>query len=143
METKPILPGKDKDETLFAGLCYIPFLAINLIMSIYILATGKGGRYARFHAIQGLGLFVALFVVGLLFQALLMGLFFFNISSIQSVDNPAAGFGRMFFSIWAMAIPIVCFTLAWLVSILYLAFRAFSGKGVELPFLAKFARKYV
>ncbi len=42
------------DPNVAAGLAYIPVCAVNLIMSIIIIATDKTNKLARFHAFQSL-----------------------------------------------------------------------------------------
>lgn len=42
------------DANVAAGLAYIPFCLIGIIMSIIIIATDKTNKLARFHAFQSL-----------------------------------------------------------------------------------------
>lgn len=52
------------DANVAALLAYLPICAVNLIMSIIIIATDKTNKLARFHAFQSLLLLGACIVLG-------------------------------------------------------------------------------
>jgi len=63
MPESPELSQEEKNGRLLAALCYIPFFLINIIAMLYVLVGHKGGKFARFHAIQSIFLLVAYIVV--------------------------------------------------------------------------------
>lgn len=115
-----------KDEArLLAGLCYVPVFFINIIAIIIVLVTGKGGKYGKFHAAQGILFFVALVVA----SVLLMLPF-----SIMEKFMPKGGF---------LGIPELLIGVAALLVSLYVAMMVFTGKEMRLPFIGEVAEKAV
>ncbi len=104
---------QDKERTL-AAVAYILTWITGLI--IYLIAD-KDAKYARWHAIQAIGLGIAVFVLGILLNILgfLLGSVAFLLSSL----------------LW----------LGTIVLIIILAIKAYQGTQVRLPVLADFADK--
>ncbi|MFH0927369.1 MAG: hypothetical protein V1822_02210 [Candidatus Micrarchaeota archaeon] len=131
----------DEHSKLLAGLCYFSFVMVNLIFSIYVLITKKGGRYARFHAVQALCIFGLKMVLGMLFG------FVFGIVIAGVMQMPPgstapsglfAGFGILSIFILAyVAFFVVVFLLEILLTILVA-----TGRDIRLPLISKIADKY-
>ncbi len=104
-------------------MCYVPVFFINIIAIIIVLVTGKGGKTAKFHAVQGILFFVALVVA----SALLMLPF-----SIMEKFMAKGGF---------LGIPEMLIGFAALIVSIYVAVMVFTGKEMKLPFIGEIAEK--
>jgi len=134
---------EDKDARLYAALSYFPVTIIGLIVSLYVIFTKKGGKYARFHAIQALGVITAIFVIGLVAQSILFVAILPGMSNSliradkDSVTNPFA----MMIGVWAAMLPILLLGAFWFVLLTFLAYKAYTGKGIKLPLIGDIAEK--
>ncbi len=104
---------QDKERTL-AAVAYILTWITGLII---FLVADKDAKYARWHAIQAIGLGVAVFVLAIILNILgfVLGSIAFLLSSL----------------LW----------LATIVLIIILAIKAYQGNQLRLPVLADFADK--
>ena len=111
------------DPNVAAGIAYIPFCAIGIIMSIIILVTDKTNKFARFHAFQSLlllGVAIVLYVVAIV------------------IFGVAAAAGSTALSLLA--------TLVWfaviigvLIAVVLCCIQAFMGKSFKLPIIGNLA----
>jgi len=101
-------PSAQQGDKVLAAVAYL--LTIITGVLVYILAKPED-KYARWHALQAIGLGVALIILGALLSFATFGLF-------------APLFG-----------------LVWLVVVLVLAYKAYNGESVRLPLIAEFADK--
>lgn len=132
-------PEFDKEDSLLAVLCYIPFFMLSLIVPLFILVSKGKSAYARFHALQSLvlhlcvvGINFVLSIVALIVIMLLTGL------AIVSTQNAGLGFFAMYGSLFLAIIPSVLFSFAMLLFNLYLAYGAMNGHRVNIPFVTRF-----
>ena len=124
---------EDKDSRLFAGLCYIPVCIINLIMIAYVLLAKKGGKYARYHALQGLGVFLVIFVMTMIVQLPFMLIY---MSSWFSMMSSPAKFASNFANLFLIMIPMMILGLVTLAVYLVFAYWAFTGKKFRIPIIS-------
>lgn len=114
------------DQNVAAGIAYIPFCLIGVIMSIIILVTDKTNKFARFHAVQSL-LFAAVCVV-LYICAVLF--FFVAAMANSSIISILASL------LWFLAIFLI------IGGFIVLAILAFMGKDIKLPVIGGLADKW-
>ncbi len=103
------------NERVLAAVAYILTWITGLII---FLVADKGAKDARWHAIQAIGLGIALVVLGAILQVLglLLGLLASGLSAL----------------VWLAAI----------ILIIILAVKAYKGERIRLPVIAGFADKY-
>ena len=119
------------DANVAAGLAYLPVCAINLIMSIIILATDKTNKLARFHAVQSLLLLGAGLVIGIpLYILVIVGVF---------VD---AALGTMGIVSGLIGLVMVVFGLAFIAFLIIACIKAFTGQIFKIPVIGNLADKY-
>lgn len=118
------------DANVAAGLAYLPVCAINLIMSIIILATDKTNKLARFHAVQSLLLLGAAIVIGVpLYIIMFVGIF---------VD---AAIGLPIIS-GLSSLVLLVFGLGILIFLVIACIKAFGGEVYKIPVIGNMADKY-
>lgn len=131
----------DKDANLLAGLCYIPFALINIIVILYVLLAKKGGKFARFHALQSLFTLLVIVVisgiVNLVFFFPTFLNFYANFFTLQSSEAFMATWVQMFSM---MLIPLAISILFMLVFIIF-TMLAFMGKKFRIPLIANLVDK--
>lgn len=121
-----------KDQNLIGALCYIPFMWIGAIVSILILLTeNKENKFLKFHATQA----IMLYLVSMAAFAVL-GVTAWVIAIVAAVFTYGLG---AFCVVGAMLVLVI----AWLVLILFCAWKALNGEEYEIPVLGKYARKYL
>lgn len=111
------------DANVAAGLAYIPFCLIGIIMSIIIIATDKTNKLARFHAFQSL---------------LLLGVAIVLYIGAIVIFGVAAAANSTILSLFA--------TLIWfavligiLIAVIICCIQAFMGKQFKLPIIGNMA----
>lgn len=116
------------DENIEGALCYFPY--VGLVMSIVVLAAEKASTFARFHAVQSLGLFVVLFILGqIIFMVITPSLignpldpgFMNNLQTFASISRA-----------WSLGIIILD---------IFLLYKTFSMETVKLPVIGDIAEK--
>ncbi len=117
------------DANVAAGLCYLPVCAVNLIMSIIVIATDKTNKLARFHALQSLLLLGAVLIVEIPAYLLMVILFVMN-STVTSI------LGGLF------GLVLGVFGLAVLVFLVLAMIKAFQGEMYKIPFIGDMADKW-
>jgi uncharacterized membrane protein len=131
--------GNGPDPKTLAGLCYIPILFINILVPLYVLITGKGGRFAKFHAVQALLMYVAYFILVQLVMIpyyLAFGSIYADLFSGKQVGTAAlSSMGGMF----VMMIPTMLLFVGFLIYSIYLAVKAFGGNEAQVPVIGKYA----
>ncbi len=117
-----------KDNKIFAFLSYIGPLFL-----VPVLAAPKS-KYARFHANQGLVLFLAEIIIALPLKALdwLNGFIFGNISLFRDWLSFVPAVVGAVISLLGLAVGMLALVLA-VIGII----NAFQGKATELPFIGK------
>ena len=115
------------DANVAAGLAYLPVCAINLIMSIIILATDKTNKLARFHAMQSLLLLgaaiVGYIVVWILTMIIVVG--------ASAMNMPSLGFlGFLLLAVYGIAI---------VAAVVIACIKAFMGDMFKLPIIGNLA----
>ncbi len=140
-------PQEDKTKVgslsfnVAAMLCYLPscLCCINLIASILWLATEpKTSRFVRFHALQGLLLWGANFVVSIVFRILgaALGAGAAVTSSGDDISSIAFAGGNMVIGLIGLAINIVFFIIQ-IVGMI----KANQGQMWKLPLIGDIAEK--
>jgi uncharacterized membrane protein len=111
------------DANVAAGLAYLPFCLIGLIMSIIIIATDKTNKFARFAAFQSI----------LLHATLIIGYILTMIVAVAGAAANSAIISLFSLVVWLILIivPVVCLLIA--------CIMAFMGKQFKLPVLAGMA----
>ncbi|HYP26220.1 MAG TPA: DUF4870 domain-containing protein [Blastocatellia bacterium] len=129
-------PGKTSvlglDYKLAALLCYIPGCCcfINVIAAIIWLASEpKTNRFLRFHAMQGLLLFAARFVISIIF-----GIFGAGVS--MSPSDIAAGAASSVLSLVDLLIMVAYIALTIIAMI-----KAYQGEMWKIPVIGDVAEK--
>lgn len=117
------------DANVAAGLCYLPVCAVNLIMSIIVIATDKTNKLARFHAFQSLLLLGVALVIEIPAYFLMVILFVMN-STITSI------LGGLF------GLVLGVFGLAVFVFMILALIKAFQGQIYKIPFIGDMADKW-
>ncbi len=138
--------GQKSNSNLLAGLCYVPFLLINIIFIVYVLVKEKDDRYARYHALQSLCLNAIYLVVGMVVMVLFFAQFFNSMMAYQQqmlgASSPAAtsqafrSYLSVFLPIWAVGMVVV-------ILFLVMAVLVALGKDVRLPILRGFVERFV
>ena len=143
------------DERIMAGLCYIPFMLINVFASLYILIGKKGGKYARYHALQGISVAVALFLVGMAFWSVYALPMMQKQLEIQSKILGMQGQGknatsaasqeflRAYSDIMASMLPFMFFGLLVLGCELGMAIFVGLGRDLRIPVLGGFLMRFL
>jgi len=131
--------GKTKvlslDYNVAAMLAYLPICCVNLILSIIILATEpKENKFARFHALQSLVLFIVyLVVMGILYVLML----------VTAVGSTAAGSGAASAGGGIVVLLIYLVILAWVVIFLVASIiamvKAYKYETWKIPGIGNFA----
>jgi len=146
---------EEKDSHLLAGLCYVPFMMINLIVILYVLLAKKGGEYAKYHALQGMTVLIVLFFAWALIWltfAMPMMQKQMNLQAkiLQTAsENSTATDLRMqeirteSFGIFSLMIPIMAMGLFVMVALLALAVFVGIGKDIRIPILKGFLMRFV
>ncbi len=112
------------NDKLFAALSYIFWpLAIFVLFS----ETNKNRPFQRYHAVQALGVVVALVAVGMVF-----GCFFCIVNVFVSVIADSLST-----CLSCIITPVGLIPLA---IILWFAYRAFQGEQFEIPYLTEFMK---
>lgn len=111
------------DPNVAAGLAYLPICAINLIMSIIIIATDKTNKLARFHAFQSL---------------LLMGLAIVLYVVLMIVGFAAAATESSILGIFTLLLY-VAYLIGILGAVIFCCIKAFMGQIVKLPIIGNMA----
>ncbi len=116
------------DSRLLSALCYAGFLLgiVGVLVSFLVYVTQKGDRYARFHALQSMGLTAFYLVASIVLMIPAMLLFFLT-------------FGMAMFVIMPIFLLL---GLAMLGASLYFAYLAYNGRAFKLPILCNFALKH-
>lgn len=113
------------DPKLFGALCYIPFFAISLIVSLFIILTEKkNDKFMAFHAWQSLLFSLAVFVI---LVPLYFGTFLVGVVS-----------GGIGMALYCLVIPLGFIAF---VAMLFLAYKAYLGEKFKLPVVGDFAEK--
>jgi uncharacterized membrane protein len=118
------------DPNVAAGLAYIPVCAVNLIMSIIILATDKTNKLARFHAMQSLLLLgaaiVGYIIVWILTMIIVVGAGAMNMPSLSIL-------GFLILAVYGLAL---------LAAVVIACIKAFQGEMFKLPVIGDMADKW-
>jgi len=111
------------DNNIFSMLCYAP-CCIGLVVSIIGIIQEKNNRSNRFHAFQGLFLFLVLFAIGLV-----IGIFF------GIAESAIRG-------IVFLSLPIrAAVGLISLAVMIYMMIQAYGGNMTKLPVIGDLAEK--
>ncbi|HEV7701205.1 MAG TPA: hypothetical protein VGO43_13320 [Pyrinomonadaceae bacterium] len=121
------------DQNVAAGLAYIPVCLCHLIVSIGILATDKGNKLPRFHAIQSL-LISAAMIVGYVVTFVIV-MIFVVIAGVLNVPG-IAFIGFIFYFV------LLAYILALLVGLIISCINGFQGKVFKLPVIGNLADKW-
>ncbi|MEQ1644015.1 MAG: hypothetical protein ABL959_11270 [Pyrinomonadaceae bacterium] len=111
------------DTNVAAGLAYLPICAVNLVMSIIIIATDKTNKLARFAAFQSLML-IGLMIVG------------YVLTMIVAVAGAAAE--SMVLSLFSLVIWIVAIIGPLVLSVIG-CIMGFMGKQFKIPVIGNMA----
>ena len=150
MEEAKDLKKEEDNARLLAGLCYVPVMLVNLIAILYVLLANKGGKYARFHAVQALFFLIAYAVVIQLIMipgyAGMVGIFD-KMSKMSGTGGGASFEGTEFMEAWTgmmlVTIPAMLLGLVFLVVSIYLAVKVASGTDIRIPFIGDIAGRFV
>lgn len=123
------------DANVAAALCYLPFCAINLIMSIMVIVQDKTNKVARFHAFQSIFLMIASIILSVIMMILYFIAFGAALSgsSIGSIIGILVGLVLLVLGIASLGI---------LVFLIIAAIKAFGGEIYKIPVIGNFAEKY-
>lgn len=111
------------DANVAAGLAYIPFCLIGIIMSIIIIATDKTNKLARFHAFQSL-LLIAVWVVTYIVVVVIVGA-----AAAMNSGALTAVAGLLWFAV----------IIGFLIAVIFTCIQAFMGKMFKLPIIGNMA----
>ena len=118
------------DPNVAAGLAYIPFCAVNLIMSIIILVTDKTNKLARFHAMQSL-LLLGATIVGYIVVVILTMIITVGAAAMNMPSLSVLGF-----------LILMVFGIAVLAAVVMACIKAFQGEMFKLPVIGDMADKW-
>ncbi len=111
------------DPNVAAGLAYLPVCAINLIMSIIIIATDKTNKLARFSAFQ------SLLIIGVSFVGIVVGMLVGAIDAVAQIGV----FALLGTLIYLIALGIL------VIGSIICCIQAFMGKVFKLPVIGNMA----
>lgn len=111
------------DANVAAGLAYIPFCLIGIVMSIIIIATDKTNKLARFHAFQSLLLIATWIVVYIGVIVVVMAAAATNSGALTLVAS----------LLWFVVI------IGFLIAVVFTCIQAFMGKMFKLPIIGNMA----
>ncbi|VVB56764.1 Uncharacterised protein [uncultured archaeon] len=129
-KTAPVLSEAEKEARQFAALCYVPVMLINFAAMFFVFFEKKGGKYARFHALQSLAL-TLIIVISVV------------VLNVVVIAGVMAGFmsGNLLalVGVWALTM-VAAFALVFipLVALVVIAIRVWGGHDVRLPLIAKY-----
>jgi len=115
------------DANVAAGLCYLPVCAVNLIMSIIVIATDKTNKLARFHAFQSILLMLA--------SIPLVIVYMIGFGIALAIDS-AIGFPLFTILVWLI---MTVLGLALLVFTIIAMIKAFQGQIYKIKFIGDMA----
>jgi len=118
------------DPNVAAGLAYIPFCAVNLLMSIIILVTDKTNKLARFHAMQSL-LLLGASIVGYIVVVILTMIITVGAAAMNMPSLSILGF-----------LILLVFGIAVLAAVVMACIKAFQGEMFKLPVIGDMADKW-
>ena len=118
------------DPNVAAGLAYIPFCAVNLLMSIIILVTDKTNKLARFHAMQSL-LLLGATIVGYIVVVILTMIITVGAAAMNMPSLSILGF-----------LILLVFGIAVLAAVVMACIKAFQGEMFKLPVIGDMADKW-
>ena len=133
----------DKSNSrLLAGLCYVPFMLINVFAILYILVKKGDDKYAKFHALQALALFIALFIAT---QVVMIAVFLPTMAQQMRAMESAYGangkdigpgvFSSMF-AAYAQMIPFMLAGLLIVIAFLIVGVLVATGRDIRVPVLS-------
>lgn len=135
----PDIKAERKDSVILGALAYLPFGALLLPMAIYLLS--KDDRFSRLHALNAIGIYAVVWLVGATIFAPISVL---HINAML-LTVPTNGLS---ISVWA---PV--FLLIWLVLMIaafcflalmaYCMYLAYQGKAFSIPLVTSRILKYV
>jgi uncharacterized membrane protein len=108
------MDDKTSDEKLWAGFAYLGLICCMIPTVVIFFLKREESDYIKFHSLQGMGLWVASFVLSIVFMAL--------------TNIPVLG---MVFGIVHLLLSLVICGY-WV----YLMIQAFQGNDIEIPYLA-------
>lgn len=111
------------DPNVAAGLAYLPICAVNLIMSIIIIATDKTNKLARFAAFQSL-LLIGFLIVGYVIGIVIVGV--------------GAGANSTILSLLGFLVYLGAF-LIFIIASIICCIQGFMGKTFKLPIIGGMA----
>lgn len=121
-------PKYEKEDAVMAALCYFPFL-LNFLMPLYILLGKKGGKFAKFHALQGFSIAVLVFVIMFVLQMLLLPSQLGALANMGNMNNFQAVWGQTV----AAMLPLQILNLVYILAMLYVTYIVYSGKEFAIP----------
>lgn len=124
--------SKAEDQNLIGALCYIPFMWIGIIASLFILLTeNKENKFLKFHATQALLFYIIsiFFFLGLMICGWIIGI----IAAVFTY-----GLGGLCVGLFVALVAIV-----WIAFMFFAAWKAFNGEEYEIPFVGKVARTHL
>jgi hypothetical protein len=144
------MADKKSDSNILAGLCYVPFLLINFIAIGYVLLAKKGGKHAKYHALQSLFLNICWMFVG---TALVLLVFIpqsmEKMGTLQQKFLAASEEQKNLVMIGAMTdyyagmVPFLALSIVPLAVFLLLAILVAMGKDIRIPVLGSFINRFV
>ena len=141
--------GKDKsDSRILAGLCYVPFMLVNIVAILYILIKKGDDKFAKFHALQALALFILLFIA---MQAVMITVYLPLMTQQMKAmagtlksggsANGMAVFSSMF-AVYAQMIPFMLAGLLVIVAFIAIGVLVALGRDIRVPILAGFVSRF-
>lgn len=125
---------KADEERIAAGLCYFPFLFVNIIAIVFVLLVKKEWEYARFHALQALALYAVVFFVG---SALFLLLFFPMFVAMEMVGQKGIP-GDFEKGAFGAAFPPSVFGMLVALGFLAMCVMVGTGRDVRVPMISGF-----
>ena len=145
MESQETTPNDDKHARILSALGYLPVTMIHILIPLYVLITKEGGKFAKFHAIQSLAFYAALMLVNGILAIPYMLVFGYVYLGMFSGFGSGAG-AEIFKSmglIFVAIIPMLLVSAAYTLGSLYLAYSAFQGRKVMLPFIGRKVMEHI
>jgi len=131
---------EEQNGKLLAGLCYVPISPINLVAILYVLLANKGGKYARFHAVQSMLLILVFSIISLLIQLPFMLAF---AKLFTNFPFSPADFQAAWAQAFAFMVPLMVFGIVFFLVFFYFAIQAFQGKSFRIPVITDLAGRVV
>ncbi len=138
-------PEHNEGHAFLAGVGYLPFVFLNIIIPLYALIEKKGGDYGKFHALHSLSIFGTFFLFGniisLIFGIVALSLGFSLFAG--NVDFSGVDQTQVWLSIGLIYVVLLLPSIIYMLTMFFMAYSAYTGRKTKIPYLTDFLLKNI